>query len=64
MKYYIEESIYFFVEELITTVSSPAENVLQRINERFTRLEKKDADILHYIFTKLIWVKKRGKAIT
>ena len=53
-----------FIEKINKKVYSPAKKVLQSIDERFTRLEKKDADILHYIFTKLIWVKKRGKAIT
>ena len=40
MKDYINESIDFLDEELITTVSSPAKKGLQNTDESSTRLEK------------------------
>ena len=63
MKYYIEVSIGFFGEEIITTVSSPAKKGLQNIDESSTRLENKYADNLHYIVAKLLWIAKKGKAL-
>ena len=60
-KYYIEVSIDLFEEEISAKVSSLENKGLQNINENSTRLETKDADILHYIYSKLLWVKKRGR---
>ena len=42
-------------------VSSPVKKYLQNIDESYTRLEKKYADILHSIVAKLLWVAKRGR---
>ena len=50
-----------FGEELISKVLSPAKNSLQNIYNSFTRLEKKDTDILHYTVAKLLWVEKSGR---
>ena len=40
MKYYIEELIDLFVEELSKKVSSPAKKIMQNIYESSTRLKK------------------------
>ena len=64
MKYYIEESINSFDEEISMTVFSPAQKGLQNTDESSTRPEKKDTDILHYIVAKILWVKKRGRTDT
>ena len=45
MKDYIEESIDLFREEISTKVSSPENKGLKNVDESYTRLEKKDADI-------------------
>ena len=50
-----------FGEELITKVSSPAKNGMQNIYDSYTRLDKKDSDILHSIVEKLLWVSKMGR---
>ena len=52
MKNYIEESMNLFDEELRSTVSSPENQGLQNIDDSSTRLENKDADILHFIVAK------------
>ena len=59
MKDYIKESIDFFGEELSTNVSSPAKKGMQNMDDSSTIIEKKDADILHSIVAKLLWVTKR-----
>ena len=51
-KDYIEESIDFFGEEISVTVSLSANKGLQNMDKSSTTLEKKDADILHYIVEK------------
>ena len=38
--------------------SSPAKKGLQNIDENFTRLEKKDAEVLNSIVAKLLWLEK------
>ena len=43
-------------------VSPTAKKGLQNMDENSKRLEKKDADILHYIVEKLLWVEKRGRS--
>ena len=53
MKDYIEESIYLFVKEISTKVSSPVKKGMQNVNESSKRLEKKDEDIIHSIVAKL-----------
>ena len=58
MKDCIEESIGFFGEELSANVSSPAKNGLQNIYESSPIPEKKNADILHSIVAKILWVEK------
>ena len=58
MKDYIEESIDLFEEKLSAALSSPSKRGMQNIGESSTRLEKKDADILHSIVAKIIWVEK------
>ena len=63
MNYYIEESIGLFREDLRMTESSPKNKGLQNIDESYTRLEKKDADILHSIVSKIICVAKRGRSV-
>ena len=59
MKDYIKESIDYFGEEPSTKVSSPAKKFMQNMDESSTIIEKKDADILHSIVAKLLWVTKR-----
>ena len=54
MKDYIQVSIDLFGEEISTNISSPAKKGLQNIYESSTRLEKKDADILHSLVAKLL----------
>ena len=61
MKDYIEESIDLFREKISTKVSSPEKKGLQNVDEGSTRLEKKDAEIFHSIFAKLLWVEKWGR---
>ena len=50
-----------FGEELSAKVQSLANEGLQNIDSNFTRPEKKNADTLHSIVAKLIWVSKRGR---
>ena len=59
MKDYIKESINLFSEELSVTVFSTAKMVLNYIHEIYTRLEKKDLVIIHYMVARLIWAAKR-----
>ena len=54
MKDYIEESIDLFREEISTKVSSPENKGLKNVDESYTRLEKKDADIFNSIVAKLL----------
>ena len=42
-------------------VSPTEKKGLQNIDDSFTRLDNKDADILHSIVAKLLWVAKRGR---
>ena len=55
----IKVSIVFFGEELSAKISSPENKGLHNIYESSTRLEKKDADILHSIIEKILWTEKR-----
>ena len=48
--------------KITATVSSPENKGLNNTNEISTRLEKKDAEILHYIVPKLIWIAKGGRS--
>ena len=61
VKDYICESIDLFREEISVKVSSLAKKVRCNVDERSTRLKKKDADIFHSIVAKLLWVEKRGR---
>ena len=58
MKDYIDKSIDLFEEQISMKVSSSAKRVLHNIYESSTRLEDKDANILHPIVAKLIRVEK------
>ena len=49
---YIEESIDLFGEEISTKVSSPEKKGSQNVDEIYTRLENKDAGILHSVVEK------------
>ena len=60
-KYYIEESIDLFGEDMSAKLSSPENKVLQNIFESSTRLGKKDAYIINFIVAKLLWLEKRGR---
>ena len=59
MKDYIKESIYLFGEDIRATVFSPENKGLQKTDQGYTRPEKEYADILHYMFGKILWVEKR-----
>ena len=61
MKYYIEESIDLFGDQLSTKVSSLIKKGLQHIDESSTRIENKYTDIFHYIVAKLLWLEKGGR---
>ena len=58
MKDYIEESIDLFGEYISTKVSSPENQGMQNVDESSKILYKKDADILHSIVEKILWVAK------
>ena len=59
MKDYIYESIAQF-SEMYEKVSSPYKKVLKNINENSPILDKQEVDTLHFIATKLLWVKEKG----
>ena len=63
MKDCIEESIASFVEALDEKLSLPAKKDLQNINENSTRLDKQEADTLHYTVAKILQEKKRGRNV-
>ena len=56
MEDYIEESINLFGEELSAAVLSTEKKDWQNIDESSTKLEVKDADIIHSIVAKLLWL--------
>ena len=59
MKYYIDYFIASFGKALGVKLSSPAKKGLKNINKISPSLDKKEADTLHDIATKILWVAKK-----
>ena len=61
MKDSTNEAIASFGEALDASVSSPAKNGSQNINESSPILDTQELDTLHSIVVKLLWVEKVGR---